>query len=379
MSGALPVQPDTEFIRDVLRQGGADFKKCMQCSTCTCTCELSTEAEGFPRRQVLEAQWGQKERLLADPAPWLCFYCGECSRICPRGANPGETMMALRRVLTAEYDWTGLARRMYRSAAWEIGVLALVAAIVVLLFTLPAGFGFGLLAQFEPNAIVHVDLDKFAPVHVVHRADTMMAMGLGLLLLINAARMFRFLTRGAAIPARCYLGELRELVLQGVFQQRWRECKEPDSQRNWLRHLALVSGYVTIFSLVVIFLPWFQRQDSAWHWTSIPGYYSTAILLGTTGWILLDRLGRRTEMHRFSHLSDWLFPILLFLTAATGILVHIVRLMDLAMATYILYMVHLAIAVPMLVVEVPFGKWSHLLYRPLAIYVAAVKRRAMES
>jgi hypothetical protein len=34
------------------------------------------------------------------------------------------------------------------------------------------------------------------------------------------------------------------------------------------------------------------------------------------------------------------------------------------------------IAVPMLVVEVPFGKWSHLLYRPLALYLAEVERRA---
>jgi len=379
MSGAVPIQPDTEFIRDVLRQGGTDFKKCMQCSTCSCTCELSTEDAGFPRRQVLEAQWGQKDRLMADPGPWLCFYCGECSRICPRGANPGETMMALRRVLTAEYDWTGLARRMYRSAFWELGILVLVAAMVMLLFILPSNFGFELLAQSGPRALEHVDLESFAPVHVVHRGDTIMALGLALLLLINAARMLRFLTRGTGIPARYYFGELRLLVAQGLFQERWRECKEPESHRNWLRHLFLVSGYVTIFSLVVIFLPWFQREDSAWHWTSIPGYYSTAILLGTTGWILLDRLSRRTEMHRFSHLSDWLFPILLFLTALTGILVHVLRLMDMAMATYILYMVHLAIAVPMLVVEVPFGKWAHLLYRPLAIYVAAVKRRAMES
>ena len=79
-------------------------------------------------------------------------------------------------------------------------------------------------------------------------------------------------------------------------------------------------------------------------------------------------------MHRFSHLSDWLFPILLFLTALTGILLHVFRLLNWAMPTYVLYMVHLAIVVPMLVVEVPFGKWAHLLYRPLAIYVAAVRR-----
>jgi hypothetical protein len=49
------------------------------------------------------------------------------------------------------------------------------------------------------------------------------------------------------------------------------------------------------------------------------------------------------------------------------------------MPTYVLYVVHLAIAVPMLAVEVPFGKWAHLLYRPLAIYIAAIKRNALES
>src|SRR5450756_2620656 len=41
------------------------------------------------------------------------FYCGECSKMCPRKANPGESMMAMRRYLTAQYDWTGLARLMY--------------------------------------------------------------------------------------------------------------------------------------------------------------------------------------------------------------------------------------------------------------------------
>ena len=378
MAEVLPIQPDTEFIQDLVRHGAGDFKKCMQCSTCTCTCTLSTEDAGFPRRQILWAQWGQKERLLADPGPWLCFYCGECSKICPRGANPGETMMALRRSLTAEYDWTGLSRRMYRSAWWELGILGLVAALVVMLFMLPSTFGFGLLSRSDPQALSTVTLGSFAPYEIVHRGDTIMALGLSLLLLINAGRMFRFLTRGLDIPVGVYFSQLREFAVQGLFLKKWKDCNEPEARTNWLRHLALVSGYVIIFSLVVLFLPWFQREDSRWHWTSIPGYYSTAILLVTTGWSLLDRLGKKTEMHRFSHLSDWLFPILLFLTALTGILLHVVRMLDMAMATYIVYMVHLAIAVPMLVVEVPFGKWAHLLYRPLAIYVAAVKKKSME-
>ena len=37
----------------------------------------------------------------------------------------------------------------------------------------------------------------------------------------------------------------------------------------------------------------------------------------------------------------------------------------------------LSMLVPMLVLEVPFGKWSHLAYRPLAIYFQAVKEKAL--
>ena len=123
MADAMEVEPDVDLIASVMAAGGADLKKCMQCSTCTCVCSLSTQEDGFPRKQILHAQWGLKEKLLADVGPWLCHYCGECSQNCPREANPGEAMMALRRYLTAQYDWTGLSRLMYRHEGWNIGAL----------------------------------------------------------------------------------------------------------------------------------------------------------------------------------------------------------------------------------------------------------------
>ena len=58
---------------------------------------------------------------------------------------------------------------------------------------------------------------------------------------------------------------------------------------------------------------------------------------------------------------------------------HAFRLAGWALPTYYMYVIHLAIAVPMLVIEVPFGKWAHLLYRPLAIYLMKVKERARVS
>jgi hypothetical protein len=37
------------------------------------------------------------------------------------------------------------------------------------------------------------------------------------------------------------------------------------------------------------------------------------------------------------------------------------------------------IAVPMLVIEVPFAKWTHQLYRPLILYLMKVKASALRA
>ncbi|MCL4538279.1 MAG: 4Fe-4S dicluster domain-containing protein [Bacteroidetes bacterium] len=379
MSERTVVVPDPGFIDELDKYGAGDLKKCFQCATCSSVCPLSTEENGFPRKQMLLAQWGLKDRLLEDPGPWLCFYCGDCSERCPRNGDPGETMMAMRRYLTSRYDWTGLSRLMYSSVYWEIGILAAVAAVIVMLFSIPSSFGFGLLSRSGPAPLANVMLEHFAPVGIVDLGDRIMAVVLGVLLLINAGRMFAGLTKNDRIPLSLYITQLPNMIVQGVTQIRWKDCGSIAGIKNWLRHLFLVSGYGIMFTLVVVFLPWFQVDNSSIHWTSVLGYYATAVLLISTSWIVLDRLKKRTGMHRFSHFSDWLFPILLFFAALTGILLHIFRVNDLPMATYVMYTVHMAIVVPMLVVEVPFGKWGHLLYRPLAIYVAAVKKKALES
>lgn len=370
------VKPDVDLIAYLKKSGADDLKKCYQCATCTSVCSLSNEEYGFPRKQMLLAQWGQGDKLMEDPGPWLCFYCGDCSEKCPRNANPGETMMAMRRYLTSKYDWTGLSKLMYRSAFWEVGILALVALVILLLFTVPANFGFGLLSQAGPAALGTVMLNHFAPVGIVDWGDRALVIVLGFLLLSNATRMFRALTRNDDIPLRYYVTQFPELIVQLLTQKRWKGCVSKDSFKNWIRHLFLVSGYAIMFIMVVIFLPWFQVPNTSIHWTSFLGYYATIVLLISTGWMVLDRINKKTEMHHFSHFSDWMFPILLFLTALTGIMLHIFRVSDMPTATYVMYTIHMVIVVPMLVVEVPFGKWAHLLYRPLAIYVAAVKSKA---
>jgi len=372
-----PVLVDPALLDDVRTFGDFDASACQNCGTCTLSCSLSEDLATFPRKSIRQVHSGLKDHVRGSLEPWLCYYCGDCSTKCPREAEPGEAMMTLRRYLTAQYDWTGVARLMYRSAAWELGMLVLLGIAVVLLFTLPSNFGFGLLEQSAPEAQTTVMLDRFAPKHVVHVADLILAAGLSFFLFTNAARMFWFVMRGTRPPLRLFVTHVYDLALHGLTQIRWRDCEDQASQTFWLRHLFLISGYATMLLLVVVFLSWFQVEDSSFHWTSLLGYYGTAALLAVTIWIIMDRIKKGAEMHKFSHLSDWLFPILLLLTSLSGILLHVFRLLDMAMPTYYMYLAHLAIAVPMLIVEVPFGKWSHLLYRPLAIYLHTLKEKTL--
>ncbi len=80
-------------------------------------------------------------------------------------------------------------------------------------------------------------------------------------------------------------------------------------------------------------------------------------------------------MYRVSLLSDLTFPVLLWLTAVTGIAVHVLRYVSMPLAAHGAYALHIVVTVPMLVVEVPFGKWAHMFYRPMALYFQAVRER----
>jgi len=371
----MSVRVDPLVTEELGHYGGSTAVKCFNCGNCTAACSLTNQDAVFPRRYIRYIQMGLEERMLGSLDPWLCYYCGDCSETCPRDAEPGKLMMASRRWLISRYDWTGLSRLMYKREAWEFGMLALVALLVLALFTIPASFGFRLLAA-HPEARQSVNLAAFAPKGIVHMGDLALASLLGLLLLSNAGRMVRFVRRSApAASPRVYLQCLAELLLHGLTQKRWRDCAT-DHTKHWLRHLFLVTGYATMFLLVVVFLYWFQVEDASFHWASLLGYYGTVVLLAATTWIMVDRLQKKDQIHKHSDMSDWLFVILLFLTAASGILLHLFRLLDLPLPTYSMYLIHLMIAVPMLAVEVPFGKWAHLLYRPLALYLLAVQAAA---
>jgi ferredoxin len=370
-----------ELGSDLAALGGGTFTKCFNCGNCSAICALSQDETAFPRKIIRYLQLGLEDRLMESLEPWLCYYCGECSKTCPREAQPGELMMAARRWLTTRYDVTGLSRRLYTSEAWEIGALAVVALIVLGFFVVPGMFGvtFGFQAV-RGVALEHVRLDLFARKEWVHVGDLILAALLFVFLGLNTLRMTYFVSRGSAglkVPLGTWIKGAGAFIVHGLTQKRWRDCGEKQTQ--WIKHFLLVTGYATMLLLVVVFLPWFQREGSEFHWTALFGYYGTVMLLAMTLLAMRGRLQKKEEIHKHSHVTDWIFLVLLFSTALSGILLHLCRLLDLPWPTYVLYVVHLMIAVPMLAIEVPFGKWQHLAFRPMAQYLAAVHGAARQS
>ena len=361
---------DTELYREVAKFGARDIEACMQCGNCSASCPLSSGTNPFPRKIYRYLQLGLKDKLLQSPVPWLCYYCGECNKDCPRGAEPAETMMAARRWLITQYDWTGLARRFYSSPTWEVGAFLFIVLSIALLFI----FGHG------PVVTERVEINTFAPVEWIITGDKIMFSVLGLLLLSNGFRMYRGIMRDTKVPLLAYITEAKTFVLNYFTQMRWRKCGE-DRNRRWWRHLLLFSGYVTMEILVIGFLESFQTDiiHPMWHPTRIFGYYAAVVLMVISADMLISRYKKEELLHRYSDFTDWFFLVLLFLAAFTGILVHFFRLAGWPLSTYSIYVIHVAICVGMLCIMLPFGKLSHLFYRPLAIYLSTVKEKASKA
>jgi hypothetical protein len=211
----------------------------------------------------------------------------------------------------------------------------------------------------------------------VHFGDIVMAGLLAALLITNIINMYIkvIVKPKVKVPFFTYFTELFTIIWNFATQQKFKKC---DSKPYWLIHLFLVTGYVALFMMVVFFLEWFQTDViHAWyHPQRLLGYYATLGLFAGTIYFIIRRSKKQQQNNKYSHYTDWTFVIMLFLTTLSGILVHIFRVNGLALATYYTYIIHLMILVPMLMIEVPFSKWSHLAYRPFAIYFARLKKAA---
>ncbi len=371
---------DPTFLQELKEYGAMGIEKCFNCGNCTAICPLTTSEHPFPRRSIRLIQMGCATSLKTSVDPWLCYFCADCSMTCPRGAEPAETMMAARRWLIAQYDKTGRAKEMYTSekkVAWTIFRTSLLPLILLIAYHLITGG-----RNIRTDEVV---LNQFAPVLWVWLIVLFHFIVLGYHVVRNSMNMIRGIlgpkTSLLDIPLGAYFSGIKEFAIH-FFSQRtwWSKCEDREHHKvvvnRWLKHLLLMTGYGLMLVLIVPLLMWFQTDEiyPIYHPQRWLGYYATIILIYTSVEIIFSRIKKSEELHKFSHPSDWLFPSFLLLGAVTGIMVHIFRYAALPWPTYIIYTIHSMIMVAMLDTEVGIGKWTHLIYRPLALSVEEMKK-----
>lgn len=375
-----PVNP--HFKKDLEKFGvSGQWNECFHCGNCTASCPLSENGFLFPRQEIRLLQMGLKKSIDRHLEPWLCYFCGDCTQTCPRDANPAELMMTLRRYLTSVYDWTGLSKKFYTSKWWEFGAIIFLALIVIMLFVI--------FLPLRPDAAIFVNesggvminslvagLDPERFIQIIEYGDWTMAIIVASLLVSNIFHMFiKVIIRDPSVkvPFIAYFKELWRIIYNFITQASFSKCED---KKYWLGHFLLMTGYSIMFTVIVVLLPLFQTEEVVpwYNWQRLLGYYATFGIIFFLIIVSIGRIRKKDIKLRFSHVSDWVFIIMLGLTTVTGILVHIFRLTGMVEATYYTYVIHLAVLVPMIIIEVPFSKWSHLAYRPFAIYFAKVKQ-----
>jgi hypothetical protein len=286
-------------------------------------------------------------------------------------------MMTLRRYLAAHYDLTGLSSKMFTSRVGEILANTLVGLLV---FALALVYHISF-EEMGVSDIISIPMGMEHMFPLIVDFTIVVFLIPAFIMMVNAIRMYRFTMAGnreLKIPLRHYLAEAKTLIVHMLSHKNIRKCADQTPMKRWTKHWLLGLAITVKCVIVIFFLSWFQTDSiyPIYHPQRWLGYLITAVLIVVPVDILISRIRKREEMHKFSEPSDLIFPIMLLLVAVSGIALHIFRYLEFSLTAHFAYAVHLAIAVPLVLIELPFGKWSHAIYRPLAIYFQAVKERA---
>jgi nitrate reductase gamma subunit len=135
-------------------------------------------------------------------------------------------------------------------------------------------------------------------------------------------------------------------------------------------------SYVTMLVLIMFFLDLMASGPEVDWRVHAFGLVASVGLLATVIFAIRGRIAKTESQYKHSHESDWMFLILLLVVVTTGVVQFALHRSGLDAGANIAYVIHMMAVVPMLALEVPFSKWSHLAYRPLAMYFHEVREAA---
>lgn len=394
----LKVDADLSAVKEIQSVGGETVKRCYQCATCSSVCPLSPDEAPFPRKQMILAQWGFREKLLSDPSIWLCHQCGDCTRYCPRNARPGDVFASLRLMVTKELVPFKFLNTFYNQP-WGLPILVLISFIILFIFTaltfkgVPNFFDANSFPYSDiyykigflklPARVVMIDIVflSLAGFVIVVMANAVSKMWKTYLDYYNIPQAYRYscgkIISSYLIPA------LKEIINHSRFEK----CGSNSWRTN--PHKMLVFGFIILFITTgtVFILADIVGMHTPWNPLTHPvkwlGYIGGILLLyGIIGLISGRNKAELQNSLKTSYPDRFLLWLILFV-GITGFAIVIFRSIPfLFNLTGVIYMIHL-ITVFLLFLAIPYSKFSHLVFRTTAVvfdlYYKDIQRKLKSS
>jgi len=376
MTDKYLIEPDVNFINDVAALGGDTLKKCFQCATCSVVCPISPENKPFPRKEMIAASWGLKDRVLKNADIWLCHNCGDCSTKCPRGAKPGDVLGALRSLAIAEYAVPkGLGKAV--NDPKKLPILIILPVIIFIVLGLATG-----LLDFTPTGdeVVH---SKFFSTWLVDIIFVPLAGWVAVIFALGIKNFVADIHENAVLTGKTdkknfdqkeYVMALIKVIPTILKHSKFSECGENKERSSG--HLMVLYSFIGLFIVTNIFFvtlyglqihgPYSQINPVKW----LANISGVALVAG--GYLLMK--SRMDKKDQTSSYKDWYLIGLVLGLGVSGMLTEITRLAGWAAVSYALYFIHL-VFVFNLFAFLPFSKLAHLVYRTLAMAYAEYSGR----
>ncbi len=361
------IEPDINFINEIKKLGGDSLKKCFQCATCSVVCPISPDNKPFPRKEMIAASWGLKDRLVSNADIWLCHQCGDCSTMCPRGAKPGDVLSAVRSYAISEYATPKSFAKMVNDPG-KLPLLLIIPTIIFIIIGMITGqFSF----SPAPGEIVQAKIFTPLLVQIIFPILTLIALasfGIGLKKFLNDIHQ-NAIDSGFTdkkLNTSSVISSLFKILPTILKHDKFSECSENKDRAT--AHMLVLYSFIGLFIVTTIFFivldffhipgPYSQSNPIKW----LANISGVALIMGSI-MMIKSRLGKTDQTSSY---KDWYLLYLIFGLGFTGMLTEIARLIGFAGTCYISYFIHL-ILVFNLIVFLPYSKMAHIVYRTLAM------------